>query len=106
MAQMSGMVGIWLDDKDLLRAARRSRDSGFKEMEAITPFPLHEIDSILGISRSPLPYVTFIFGLSGCLFGIWFTIWTSAVSWPLNIGGKPFVSAPAFVPIWFELTIL
>ena len=75
-------------------------------MEAISPFPLHEIDGILGIPRSPLPYVTFIFGLLGCSFGIWLTWYTSAVSWPLNIGGKPFMSGPAFVPIWFECTIL
>lgn len=106
MAAFDGMVGIWSDDRELVAAAKKSRDAGFSEMEAITPFPLHEIDEILSIPRSPLPYVTFVFGSLGCAFGIWFTWWTSAVDWPLNIGGKPFFSAPAFVPIWFELTIL
>src|SRR4051794_5882788 len=106
MAALSGVVGIWSDDHDLIRAARRSRELGFKQLEAISPFPLHEIDDILGIPRSPLPYVTFIAGLAGCGFGIWFTWYTSVMSWPLNVGGKPFFSGPAFVPIWFELTIL
>ncbi|MCS6837541.1 MAG: DUF3341 domain-containing protein, partial [Bdellovibrionaceae bacterium] len=59
-----------------------------------------------GIKRSWIPYVTFIGGLAGLSLGTWFTYWTSAVSWPINVGGKPFFSLPAFVPVMFELTVL
>ena len=67
---------------------------------------MHEVDEAIGIKRSFIPWVTFIFGLTGCTFGIWFTWWTSAVDWPLNIGGKPMWSLPAFIPVIFECTIL
>jgi hypothetical protein len=103
---LKGIVGIWNDDKVMISAARKSREAGFQYIEAITPFPLHEIDGILGIPRSPLPWVTFVMGLTGCSLGVWFTWWASSVSWALNIGGKPFMSFPAFIPVIFELTIL
>lgn len=101
-----GVAGIWLDEHKLVDAAKRVKDSGFKKFEAISPFPLHGIDEAMGIPRSFIPWVTFTFGLSGCLFGLWLTWWTSAVDWPLNIGGKPLWSLPAFIPVIFECTIL
>lgn len=101
-----GVAGIWLDEHDLVKAASSAKKLGFKKFEAISPFPLHGIDEAMGIPRSYIPWVTFIFGLSGCLFGAWFTWWASAVDWPLNIGGKPYWSLPAFIPIIFECTIL
>ena len=70
------------------------------------PFPLHEVDEVIGIQRSFIPWVTFGFGTFGCLFGLWFTWWTSAVDWPINVGGKPMWSLAAFMPVIFELTIL
>ena len=51
-------------------------------------------------------FITFVFGLTGCAFGFSLEYWTSAVDWPLNVGGKPFNSWPAFVPVMFECTIL
>ena len=101
-----GIVGIWLDEHKLIAAAEKTREAGFKKIDAITPFPLHGIDDALGYEYSKIPWVTFVFGLTGCLFGIWFTWWTSAVDWPVVIGGKPMMSFPAFIPVIFELTIL
>ena len=60
----------------------------------------------MDLPLSWIPWVTLVFGLCGFAFGTWFTWWTSAVDWPLVIGGKPFWSLPAFIPIMFELTIL
>lgn len=101
-----GIAGIWMDEHKMIDAARQVRQSGVKNFEAISPFPLHGIDDAMGIPRSFIPWVTFIFGLCGFAFGTWFTWWTSAVDWALIIGGKPMWSLPAFVPIMFELTIL
>ncbi len=101
-----GIAGIWLDEHKLVDAARRARESGLTKFEAISPFPIHGIDEAMGIPLSFIPWVTFIFGLSGFAFGTWFTWWTSAVDWPIIISGKPMWSLPAFVPIMFELTIL
>lgn len=101
-----GIAGIWLDEHQFVDAARKTRESGYRKFEAISPFPLHGIDEAIGLPFSYIPWITLIMGLTGFGFGTWFTWWASAVDWPLIIGGKPFWSLPAFVPIMFELTIL
>lgn len=101
-----GVAGIWLDEHKLVAAARKVRESGYTKFEVISPFPLHGIDEAMGIPFSWIPWVTLIFGLCGFSFGMWFTWWTSAVDWPIIIGGKPMWSLPAFIPVIFECTIL
>lgn len=101
-----GIAGIWDDEHSLVTAARKARESGLTKYEAISPFPVHGIDEAMGLKLSWLPWVTLVFALAGCAFGAWFTWWVSAVSWPIIIGGKPMFSLPAFIPIWFECTIL
>lgn len=101
-----GVAGIWLDEHKLVEAAAKTKQAGFKNFEAISPFPLHGIDEAMGIPRSFIPWVTFTFGLVGFSFGTWFTWWSSSVDWPVIIGGKPMWSLPAFIPIMFECTIL
>lgn len=103
---VNGMVGIWLDDRDVIKAARATREAGFKKFEAITPFPMHEMEEACGVKRSFIPWVTFVAGVVGALAGLGLTYWTSVVSWPVIIAGKPFFSLPAFIPVIFELTIL
>lgn len=106
MASISGIAGIWLDEDKVLKAAAKVRDFGCKKFDAITPYPVHGMEEACGIERSKIPWVTFFAGLTGGSFGLWLTWWTSAVNWPVNIGGKPFFSLPAFIPVIFELTIL
>jgi hypothetical protein len=101
-----GIAGIWDDEHKLVEAARKARQSGYTKFEAITPFPLHGIDEAMGIPFSWIPWVTLVFCFAGCTFGVWFTWWTSAVDWPIIVGGKPMWSLPAFIPIIFECTIL
>ena len=104
--KVGGVVGIWLDDHLLVEACRKVRQAGFEKFDAITPFPVHGLEEAIGIKRSVIPWVTFIMGVTGLASGLALTYWTSAVDWAVNIGGKPFFSGPAFVPIMFELTIL
>ena len=101
-----GIMGIFLEESVILSAANKAREKGFTAFDAITPYPVHGMEEAVGVKRSWLPWVTFFAGASGCLLGLWFTWWSSAVSWPINVGGKPMWSLPAFVPIIFELTIL
>jgi hypothetical protein len=104
--RLSGVVGFWSDDHELVEAAIKMRDAGYKHFDAITPFPVHGMEEAVGIKRSFIPYVTFVAGLIGGCLGMLLQYWIAAVSWPLNIGGKPYFSAPAFIPVTFELTIL
>lgn len=102
----SGMAAIFNTEEQILAAARKTREMGFTKFEAISPYPVHGMEEACAIKRSWIPYVTFVAGLTGLAAGTWFTWWTSAVNWPINVGGKPFFSLPAFVPIMFELTVL
>lgn len=101
-----GMAGIFETEESILKAAYKTREMGFKNFEAISPYPVHGMEEACAIKRSWIPYVTFgaaLVGLSGALA---LTYWTSAVDWAINVGGKPFFSLPAFIPIMFELTVL
>ena len=103
---IGGIAGIFLDETTTIKAATHVRESGFSKFEAITPYPVHGMEEACGIKRSPIPYVTFGAGVVGLLAGLALTYYTSAIDWPINVGGKPMFSLPAFVPILFELTIL
>lgn len=103
---LGGMAAIFLEEADVVHAAAKVRESGFTKFDAISPYPIHGMEEACGIKRSGIPYVTFIAALVGLLAGLALTYYTSVVNWPINIGGKPLFSLPAFIPIIFELTIL
>ena len=101
-----GIAGIYTEEHIVIKAAAKIREMGFKQFEAISPYPIHGMEEACGIKRSWIPYVTFVAGFVGLSAGLALTWWTSAVDWAVNVGGKPFFSLPAFIPIMFELTIL
>lgn len=104
--KIGGIAGIFEQEHQVVAAAKKAREMGFLKFEALSPYPIHGMEEACGIKRSWIPYVTFVTGVVGCTFGLWLTWWTSAVNWPINVGGKPPFSLPAFIPIMFELTIL
>jgi hypothetical protein len=104
--QVEGVVGYFSDPHALVEGMKKVRAENFECIDAFTPFPVHGLEAAQGIERSPLPYVTFGAGLTGFCCAFLLQYWTSAVDWPLIVGGKPLNSWPAFVPILFELTVL
>lgn len=103
---IGGMAAIFLDEHKVLEAARKVREMGFKKFDAISPYPVHGMEEACGIKRSGIPYVTFAAGCTGLLAALALVYYTAVISWPINIGGKPMFSLPAFIPIMFELTVL
>ncbi len=103
---VGGLLGVWSDEHKLLDAAKKLRAAGFEKFDSITPFPIHGMDDAIGLPRSKIPIVTFVSGLIGTIVGVGFQSWVFMKDWPLNIGGKPQFSLPAFVPIIFEVTVL
>ena len=99
-------TGVFLRDTDLLRATTAAREAGYRIVDAYTPFAVHGLDRAMGLRPSRLTWVCFLCGLFGLAFMTWFQFWSSAVDWPINVGGKPWNSWPAFVPVAFEGTIL
>lgn len=97
----------WFDDEHaVLEATAEARRAGLAIHDVYTPYAVHGMDEAMGLRRSRLTWVCFLAGAAGLAFGLWFQYWTSVKSWPMNVGGKPFNSLPAFIPVTFELTVL
>lgn len=101
----SGLTGSFRHVDSLLDAIERLREMGYREIQVVSPVPLHAIDEALEKPVSPVRYFTLVGCLLGCLTGFALTIATS-LYYPLITGGKPIVSIPPFLVIVFELTIL
>jgi hypothetical protein len=104
--QLSGVVGFFDQPGALIEATRKVRDANYPYFDTFTPYPVHGLETAQGLKRSPLPYVTFVAGLAGGSLGFFLQFWTSAQDWPIIVGGKPFNSWPASIPVTFELTVL
>ncbi|MBO9702682.1 MAG: DUF3341 domain-containing protein [Sporocytophaga sp.] len=100
------IIGVFNDEDVLMDAVSTLKSSGVKIQEAYTPFPVHGLDDALGYKPSNLPIAAFLFGLTGTICALLLTIGTMGFDWPMDIGGKPFVPLPHFIPVTFELTIL
>ncbi|HEY3296404.1 MAG TPA: DUF3341 domain-containing protein [bacterium] len=100
------LVAIFSDPDDVLHAAAKARDEGWRDLDMITPYPLHGSEKALGLKMSWVPYVTVVMGLLGAIGGYFLQHWTLAIDWKMNIGGKPPVAWQAYVPITFECGIL
>lgn len=101
-----GLMAEFENPDDLLAAAQRAHEAGYRKMDAYTPFPVHDLAETLGRHRTRLPALVFAAGLTGAAGGYLLQLYTMAVDYPLNVGGRPYNSWPAFIPVTFELTIL
>jgi len=90
----------------LIEAADRAREAGYRTMDAYTPFPIHGLSDAIGFHDVRLPWMIFMGGLTGAFVGYTLQWYTAVVDYPMNVGGKPLNSIPSFIPITFECTIL
>jgi hypothetical protein len=90
----------------LLRAVRVTREAGYRRFDAYTPFPVEELSEAMGLHHNRLPLLVLLGGVVGGVAGYALQYWTSVVDYPLNVGGRPLHSWPAFIPPTFETTIL
>jgi ActD protein len=100
------LVSIFQNEGDVLKATAAARNAGLDIIDVYTPYAVHGLDRAMGLPPSRLPWVTFLLGLTGAVTMSVFQYWASAVSWPINVGGKPWHSWPAFAPVIFEVTVL
>ena len=101
-----GLIAEFDDPNALVAATHRAYLEGYRRMDAYSPFPIEELHEALHARHTRLPLIVLIGGLVGCLGGYLLQYWVAAVAYPLNVGGKPFHSWPAFIPVTFECTIL
>ncbi|MBW7996209.1 MAG: DUF3341 domain-containing protein [Candidatus Glassbacteria bacterium] len=101
------MVVAYIDTPEqLLHTGLKCRERGWRELDALMPYPVHGFEQALGIRKSWIPAAAKTMLVVGALLGFAFQAWTSATDWPINVGGKPLVSWPAFIPVVFECGVL
>ena len=101
-----GLMAEFEDPTSLVTATERAHHEGYRCMDAYSPYPIEELHDALGARHTKLPLIVLIGGLVGCIGGYALQYWSSVIAYPLNIGGKPLHSWPAFIPVTFECTIL
>ncbi|MBK7870392.1 MAG: DUF3341 domain-containing protein [Saprospiraceae bacterium] len=100
------LYGLYNDESELLHAVHEAQSAHLEILDVYSPFPVHGLDHALHLSESRLHISGFIFGAIGTLTAFLFMTWVFTRDWPIIFGGKPYFSAPAFIPITFELTVL
>jgi hypothetical protein len=101
-----GLLAEFGNPEELVAAARRAREAGYRKMDAYTPFPVEELNEALELGQTWVPLIVLIGGLLGAALGYGMQYYIAAIDYPLNIGGRPLHSWPAFIPVTFELTVL
>src|SRR5262252_5065610 len=101
-----GLMAEFDSAQSLVDAAHKTRAAGYQKIDAYSPFPIEGLAEAIGFTRNSVPLVVLIGGLVGGLSGYLMQYWISAVSYPINVGGKPPHSWPAFIVVTFEMTIL
>jgi hypothetical protein len=100
------MVAEFETAEAVLEAANKAHAAGYRRMEAYTPIPVHGLDEALGFRPTRLPWLIFAGCLTGAAGMFLFQSWVHVMDYPLNIGGRPYFSWPAFIPVTFEGMVL
>lgn len=106
MSAVFGLMAEFRGPEALVAAAHRAREGGYRKMDAYTPFPVEGLAEALGVRHTRVPLYVLIGGILGGAGGFFMQYYAAVLGYPLNIGGRPLNSWPAFIPITFELTIL
>jgi hypothetical protein len=109
MAPAGGLYGLMAEfdtPGGLVEAATRARLEGYREMDAYSPIPIHELDEALDLRRTRLPRLVLLGGILGGAGGYALQYWSQQWAYPMNVGGRPFHSWPQFIPVTFETTVL
>src|SRR5260370_26673463 len=101
-----GVMGAVATPEQLTHAVEKVREAGYRRLDAYAPFPVEGLSQALGLKRNQVPLITLLGGLAGGVGGFGFQYWVAAITYPMNIGGRPLNNWPAFIPVTFELTTL
>jgi hypothetical protein len=103
---LHGLMAEFETPGALVAAAEQARLAGYRQMDAYSPIPIHELGEALGLPRTRLPRLVLAGGIVGGLAGYGLEYWSQVIAYPMNVGGRPFHSWPHFIPVAFETTVL
>ncbi len=106
MTALHGFMAEFDTPQQLVAAARKAREAGYRHLDAYAPLHVEGLSEALELPRSLVPPVVLAGGLFGCFGGFFLQLWISKWDYPINVGGRPLNSWPSFIPVSFELTIL
>ena len=101
-----GLLAEFDSPTAVVAAARRAHEAGSRKMDAYSPFPIEDLTEAIGFRHTRLPMIVLTGGILGAVGGFGLQYWVSVIEYPLNVGGKPFLSWPSFIPVTFETTVL
>jgi hypothetical protein len=101
-----GLMAEFDNPTDLMKATRATYAAGYRNIDAYTPYPIEELADVIGFEKTRVPLVCLLGGILGGLSGYLLQYWINTISYPLNIGGRPYHAWPAFIIVTFEMTIL
>src|SRR5262245_7522141 len=101
-----GLMAEFDSPSAVVAAARRTHEAGYRRINAYSPFPIEELSEAIGFHRDYVALCTLICGVLGALGGFMLQWGTSEFVYPINVGGRPLLSIPSFIPITFECTVL
>ncbi len=100
------LLGIYDNPDATLNVTRSLKEKGYDVHDVYTPFAVHNLDRVLGVKRTRLSIAAFIFSMIGISTAITLIAYTGYFDWPINIGGKPYLHIPTYIPVTYELGIL
>lgn len=101
-----GLMAEFDNPEDLLASTQKAYAAGYRQMDAYTPFPVHGLAEALGVRRNWVPYIVLLGAIGGGISGFLLQYYAAAISYPLNVAGRPLNSWPAFLVITFEMAVL
>ncbi|MGH9511977.1 MAG: DUF3341 domain-containing protein [Terriglobales bacterium] len=101
-----GMMAEFDTPTDIVAAAHKTYEAGYRRIDAYSPFPIEELAEAIGFHKNGVALITLVGGILGMTGGFMLQWWINTISYPINVGGRPPNSWPSFIPVTFEMTIL
>ena len=101
-----GLMAEFTTPEALLHAAQQAREAGYRRMDAYSPFAIEGLAEAVGFRSNPLPWLILLGGFGGAILGYFMQWYGMAISYPINVGGRPLNSWPAYIPPTFECGVL
>jgi hypothetical protein len=105
-SRIYGLLAEFVHAEEAVEAATRAHAEGYRKLDAYSPYPVDGLAEACGFTTNRVALITLIGGITGGAGGFFMQWFSAVVHYPINVGGRPFNSWPAFIPITFEMTIL